>query len=467
METSKINGHTLIALGFQPADWFSIAIAYINENNLSHDEMIEYLEPFKTKPFLELHEEPIPFSLKIKAENELEQENIDKVVLAMEKIMKTPTVVDGAIMPDACPTGPNSVPVGGIVVTKNAIHPGYHSADICCSLMLTDFGKVSPKAVLDAGHKATHFGPGGRSREDQYLFPSDLLEAFKSNDLTFDDNMVSIARSHLGTQGDGNHFMYVGISKKTGNTVLVTHHGSRGPGARLYKRGMKIAERYRRALSPATSKENAWIPYDTKDGKTYWEALQIIRKWTKYNHSVIHDAIAKSLAIKIEDRYWNEHNFVFKDNDTFYHAKGATPIDDKFLPDTNGLKLIPMNMAEPILIVNGEVGKNSLGFAPHGAGRNMSRTQHKKTKEGQSVEDIFKAETQGLDIRFYTENIDISELPSAYKNAKTVRNQMNEFNLGTVVDEISPYGSIMAGHIPRFRGKKRRNRNRDQASQLK
>ena len=58
---------------------------------------------------------------------------------------------------------------------------------------------------------------------------------------------------------------------------------------------------------------------------------------------------------------------------------------------------------------------------------------------------FFEKETKGLDVRFYSNEIDISELPSAYKNANTVRDQMEEFGLGTVIDEVMPYGSIMAG----------------------
>ena len=48
-------------------------------------------------------------------------------------------------------------------------------------------------------------------------------------------------------------------------------------------------------------------------------------------------------------------------------------------------------------------------------------------------------------MRFFSNEIDVSELPSAYKNAATVRNQMDEFGLGKVIDEVMPYGSIMAG----------------------
>ena len=136
---------------------------------------------------------------------------------------------------------------------------------------------------------------------------------------------------------------------------------------------------------------------------------------------------------------------MFKDGDLFYHAKGATPLDAKFMPDITGPRLIPLNMAEPVLIVEGKTTENNLGFAPHGAGRNVSRTQHRKSKTG-TVKDIFREETKGLDIRFFSNEIDITELPSAYKNAATVRDQMEEFGLGEVIDEVMPYGCIMAGN---------------------
>ncbi len=447
MENKKnITGKTLIELGFRSGKWFPEAIDHINANQLEGEAMHAYLEQFKSPPTVGLQEKAAPFAINIKAENELEETNVNSVVESMNTLMRTPTLVNGAIMPDACPTGPNgTIPVGGVVVAKNAIHPGMHSADICCSVMLTDFGKITPKKVLDAAHANTHFGPGGRDRNTQYRFPEELLNDFKGNYMLNNEKMIQAARSHLGTQGDGNHFLFVGKSKKTGNTMMITHHGSRGPGANLYTKGMKIAERYRKELSPETLKQNAWIPFDTEEGQTYWDALQVIRKWTKTNHEVLHNATLDALQVRAQDRYWNEHNFVFKDGDLFYHAKGATPLDTKFMPDITGPRLIPLNMSEPVLIVDGETTTTNLGFAPHGAGRNMSRTQHRKSKAGKTNEEVFQEETQGLDIRFFSNEIDVTELPSAYKNAETVRNQMGEYGLGTVIDEVLPYGCIMAG----------------------
>ena len=443
----KFTGRNIIELGFRQGTWFKEAIQYINDNELESKEIEDYLKQFKLPDPIALHANAIHFYQNIKADNELEEKNVTDVVQTMKTLMRTPTLVNGAIMPDACPTGSQgTIPVGGVVIAKNAIHPGMHSADICCSVMLTDFGKANPKEVLDAAHSITHFGGGGRSRETQFRFPSEMLEAFESNYLLNDEKMISAARSHLGTQGDGNHFLFVGISKNTGNTMMVTHHGSRGVGANLFRKGMHIAENFRKIISPETLPQNAWIPFETKEGEMYWEALQIIRAWTKLNHECLHDATLEKLGIEKENRFWNEHNFVFKEGDLFYHAKGATPLDAKFMPDITGPRLIPLNMAESVLIVEGVTTETNLGFAPHGAGRNMSRTQHRKSKGDKSILEVFEEETQGLDIRFFSDEIDITELPSAYKNAESVRNQMEEFGLGKVIDEVLPYGCIMAGN---------------------
>lgn len=459
---NTITGNELIALGYRPGKWFAEALEHINNNNFDETQMMEYLEQFKTPDPIPLHEVAKDFVINIRAEHENETDNVEKVINTMKVLMKTPTLVHGAIMPDACPTGPEGqIPVGGVVVAKNALHPGFHSADICCSVMLTDFGKTHPQEVLDAAHSITHFGYGGRPRGEQMAMSQELMDAFRENDFLNDEKLISIARSHMGTQGDGNHFLFVGTSKKTGNTMMVTHHGSRAPGAALYDKGMKVANRFRMELSPETLKENAWIPFETEEGQQYWEALQLIRKWTKENHESIHNATLEKLNIKKQDRYWNEHNFVFRDGDLFYHAKGATPLDDKFMPDITGPRLIPLNMAEPVLIVQGATNERNLGFAPHGAGRNFSRSFHKKSLAHKTTEEIFAEETQGIDVRFFTNDIDISELPSAYKSAKNVRAQIEEYGLCEILDEVMPFGCIMAGDVqknaPWKRKKNRKN----------
>lgn len=270
-------------------------------------------------------------------------------------------------MPDACPVGREAtIPVGGVVASKGAIHPGMHSADICCSMALTVVGDVDPVAVLDAAQSVTHFGGGGRGPDNPFKPSVELMERFERN--AFLQDLIPAAQAHFATQGDGNHFLFVGRQRSSGHVAMVTHHGSRKLGSLLYKKGMAVATKLAQAKAPETKRANAWIDAESTDGEAYWQALQLIRSWTKANHFEIHDAILAQLGLKALDRFWNEYNFVFRRGDLFYHGKGATPAWRGFADDSSGQVLIPLNMAAPILIAEGSGNASALGFCPHGAG---------------------------------------------------------------------------------------------------
>jgi tRNA-splicing ligase RtcB len=393
----------------------------------------------------------LPFTVNLDTDSPEEETNALGVIAHMRELMRVPTIKAGAVMPDACPAGSakGTIPVGGIVAAENAIHPGYHSADICCSMAISVFGyDTDPATVLDAGMAVTHFGPGGRS--DSLMSPSrHLLMKFAENE--FLGPTLSAARHHFGTQGDGNHFFYVGRLKSTGEVALVTHHGSRKPGAMLYKAGMRVAEKHTKTIAAGIPKHQSWIVADSTEGREYWAALQLVRMWTRENHFAIHGAVADRIGVFARERFWNEHNFVWQKSDgLFYHGKGATPAFPNFATDTNGLTLIPMNMAEPILITRGLNAANGLGFSPHGAGRNLSRTAFKKTLgEHDSEAELHRAAglVDGIDARWFSGTPDTSEMPSGYKNAASVRRQIAKFGLAEIVDEVLPYGCIMAGEF--------------------
>jgi tRNA-splicing ligase RtcB len=440
-------GTDLINAGIAPGKWFVQALAAANAVLAAGGSPATAIEAAhdcvpKRLPLREAGAAPLHVNLI--AESAEEQENLKACIASMTELMRTPVARAGALMPDACPAGPaGTIPVGGIVASE-AIHPGMHSADICCSMALSIFPGVAPKALLDAVNAVTHFGPGARPAEMRVPLPDEVGRAFAANAML--KHMVTLAEGNFATQGDGNHFAYVGTMKSTGETALVTHHGSRGPGAALYKAGMQAAERQRQVVSPETLPQNAWIRADTKEGDAYWSALQAVRLWTRANHFAIHDLAAERLAAKVSDRFWNEHNFIFRRSDgLFYHGKGATPAFDGWADDATDLTIIPLNMAEPILITRGRNAANGLGFSPHGAGRNYSRTKHKRLQAGRAVNEILAEETAGLDVRFYMGITDVSELPSAYKNAASVRAQIARFALAEIVDEVLPYGCIMAG----------------------
>lgn len=452
-----ITGADLIAWGFKPGPWFAPAL--IEANRLADEgaligQITDALAAFVPPPvdLMQRREAgEVRYSVNLIAENEAEWANAAAVKAHMVELMRVPTIRAGAVMPDACPAGSakGTIPVGGIVAAENAIHPGYHSADICCSMAISILGKdVDPAAVLDAGMRVTHFGPGGRP--DSWLRPStDLLHDFEAND--FLAPTIKAALHHFGTQGDGNHFFYVGRLKSSGEVAIVTHHGSRKPGAMLYKAGMAVAERNTKRIAAGVPKHQSWITADSAEGVAYWNALQLVRRWTKQNHFALHDAVATYVGAHMQDRFWNEHNFVWQKPDgLFYHGKGATPAFPNFARDSAGATLIPMNMAEPILIARGLNAANGLGFAPHGAGRNLSRTAFKRTLGEHATEaELHRAAglVDGIDARWFSGTPDTSEMPGSYKNAESVRRQIARFGLAEIVDEVLPYGCIMAGEF--------------------
>ena len=109
-------------------------------------------------------------------------------------------------------------------------------------------------------------------------------------------------------------------------------------------------------------------------------------------------------------------------------------------------------MAREILLVLGADNDTVLSFAPHGAGRNQSRTATLapfKDEDGnidpQKVRDVLVRETPGLDIRWFGGTPDLSESPIGYKDATKVKAQIEKFGLAKLVGEIQPRGCIMAG----------------------
>lgn len=406
----KYDGRDILALGIKGGPHMGAMIARANELGRCRIEDMGDLLP---EPELALTD-----VLDLRVASNVAP---DAVVQSMRELSRTPVVRGVAVMPDACMAGPHgSITVGGVALSEG-LHPGFHSADICCSVMMSR-SRLSPAELMDRVADVAHFGPGGRA---EHTMSDGLRERVRSNTLLAD--LEDIGDWHMGTQGDGNHFSFVGVSEQTGETRLITHHGSRGLGARLYKKGMVIAERYRRKLSPQTIKQNAWIPRGTDDFDVYWDALMVVQDWTRENHDVVHR--------DCDFLQWNVHNFVFEWSDGLLaHAKGATPARK------GEAGLIPLNMAQPVLVVTGAGSDAAYQFCPHGAGRDMSRTAHVRSGQFDMA-----AETAGLDVRFASGRPDPSELPSAYKDAKVVREEIESFGLAVVDDEIMPYGCIMAG----------------------
>ena len=89
-----------------------------------------------------------------------------------------------------------------------------------------------------------------------------------------------------------------------------------------------------------------------------------------------------------------------------------------------GLTLIPLNMAEPVLITRDRRAAGPLGFAPHGAGQNISRSAFLRAHLDVPSEEPLRRDVPDVDLRSYCGALDVSELPGPDKNAASVRAQI-------------------------------------------
>jgi hypothetical protein len=470
----RVTSKDLLDLGVKPSRQFGEALqraATLESQGVSKGEILKDLRQYISPMTLAPRKESLKIEEAITTTCLEEVSNLELVRRDMSDMGRCPVVTRMAIMPDACPAG-GPITVGGAVELQNAIIPTATSADVCCSMCATFYtSSFGADQQLDALMQVTRFGQGGRP-EHQWVEHPVIGQRDDSN--PFLKGLDRYVRMHLADQGDGNHFSYIGQLNLTAGFLggldqagysdlaqelsvapgepfvyaLVTHHGSRGLGAQVYKRGQEVAERFARRLCPETPKGTEWIPFETPEGQQYWKALQYVQDWTKANHEIIHTRFALAANAQSCGRLFNAHNFVWRKGDLFLHGKGATPAwkDDTGRPL---LGLIPLNMASPILIVAGSDNARYLSFAPHGAGRNRSRTATIRSfADPKEMQRTYAETTRGIDVRWYSGKMDFSESPVGYKNVKKVKSEIQQFGLATVIGEIQPLGCIMAGEQP-------------------
>ncbi|MEZ5430127.1 MAG: RtcB family protein [Verrucomicrobiales bacterium] len=328
--------------------------------------------------------------------------------------------------------------------------------------------------MLDDLLVVTRFGAGGQAPKDRVRHPV-TDEAVWQN--KFLQGLQEHAEKHLADQGDGNHFAYLGkldlgksfltALEQAGHEeivrplleasrtrkeayVLVTHHGSRGLGAQVYQRGHQAAIEETERIASGIPKAAAWLDTRTGLGQEYWKALQYVSRWTKANHHTIHQRFLER---------WRGTDHGVRERTQLRLATGgcvsAWQRGHSGMEGRRGrplLGLIPLNMAEPILITLGSDNADHLSFCPHGAGRNRSRSAtrrdfpRRRRQAGRSShgKKFVKRPGDWISVDAHGK-ADVTESPIGYKPAAQVRAQIAQFGLGKIIGEITPLGCIMAG----------------------
>lgn len=330
-----------------------------------------------------------------------------------------------AIMPD-CHMGKGAC-VGSVIATKGAIIPAAVGVDIGCGMIAVktnltknqfkDLEKlrisIERSIPMSMGKFNTKISETAQKRIDE-LAPS-------TNEYPYWNQFSKNWRESLGTLGAGNHF--IEICTDENNAIWITlHSGSRGIGNQIAQHHIKIAQALCKKFQiQLEDPELAYLPEGTPEFDDYIHDLNWAQKFALLNREEMMDNVIKDIRYhifgnneeKIElERINCHHNFTQIENhfgeNVWITRKGA--IQAKLgMPG-----MIPGSMGTETYIVEGLENKMAFHSAPHGAGRNFSRTEARKRF---TMMDLEKA-MEGKEWRKTDAFID--EIPEAYKNIQTV-----------------------------------------------
>ena len=325
-----------------------------------------------------------------------------------------------------------------MTITDKAV-PNIVGVDIGCGMYTVDLGRVDIDFAKVDG--AAHFIPSGMNIWEgrQERFDLEELRCYRSL-----KNTRWLERS-IGTLGGGNHFIEI-EEASDGTKYLVIHSGSRNLGKQVAEIYQQLAvdlnkgketyfqqreeiirtykEQGRRSEIQAALKQIAWekreatMPEDLcylygTYLEDYLHDVELCQQFARRNREKIAEVLLERSGLTGGEAFHTIHNYI--DTKEMILRKGA-------IAAHKGEKvLIPINMRDGSVLAVGRGNADWNYFAPHGAGRLMSRG---KAKETLSLED-YKKTMEGI----YTTSVNeatLDEAPMAYKALEDIIDVIRE-----------------------------------------
>ena len=298
-----------------------------------------------------------------------------------------------ALMPDAH-LGLGAT-VGSVIPTDGAIMPAAVGVDIGCGMraVLTQFTRTDIEAVgdlralhasisravpLSAGNQNARISATAQTRIEKLealpgVQQAEAIRTRKGNGW----------RHQLGSLGSGNHFIECSYDELD-RVWLFLHSGSRGVGNRLAQQHIRVAQEYCRAQRISLpNRDLAYLVEGSAEFDAYIEALRWAQEFAALNRDEMMDQVISCLSyhmgtpVQQQESVGCHHNYTTREvhggREVWLSRKGA--ID----AHVGVLGLIPGSMGDASYVVRGKGLAESLHSAPHGAGREYSRTKARAT----------------------------------------------------------------------------------------
>jgi tRNA-splicing ligase RtcB len=381
----RIDGKTLIEMGYEPGPWFKAALLAA----LAEPEAAE-LRPVIDRvrdAWLAAERKKID-DARAQARKALPAgvahdpgatapapvvvgEHDAGTVAQMNRCLAYGSVLGGAICADGH-LG-YAQPVGGVIAYREHVSVSGVGFDIACGNMAvrTDLATADlgdRDALADRLARSLSFGIGRNNAETVEHALLDDADAWREGDV---EDLRQMAGEQLGTIGSGNH--YVDLFADPEDRVWIgVHFGSRGF-------GHKAATRY---LQMAGGKEGIDVPptvlhVESEIGRRYLAAMRLAGRYAYAGREWVVGKVLDLIGGAAVETVHNHHNFAWEEDHgdagkAWVVRKGATPA----FPGQRGF--VGGSMGDDAVIVEGVGGAASKAIwrsTIHGAGRTFGRRE--------------------------------------------------------------------------------------------
>jgi tRNA-splicing ligase RtcB len=338
-----------------------------------------------------------------------------------------------ALMPDAH-LGLGAT-VGSVIPTLGAIMPAAVGVDIGCGMIAVrtaytrDQLPEDRRPLREAIERAVPLSAGAANRKISRAHTERRIEelTLQAKEAGFEPgDHAKRWELQLGTLGSGNHFIELTVDELD-RVWLFLHSGSRGVGNRIAQQHIRIArEDCERRWIQLPDRDLAYLVEGTDEFAAYIGQMRWAQHYALLNREEMMDRVVRQFAewvgagvdadglgdVERLEEINCHHNYT--EQETHFGKRVWLSRKGAINAEAGRPGLIPGSMGTASYVVVGKGNPVSLNSAPHGAGREYSRTRARQTFTHEQLREAM------VGIEYRDTDAFIDEIPQAYKDIDQV-----------------------------------------------